>query len=113
MAHRVEQLIFVGFNTHVAALDADTGTVAWNWKIPKPRMSGYVTLLLRNATQLIVSSNGYMYCVEPSSGRLLWQNEMAGYGVGVASLAAVGTTGPSIVAAAAQATSAAAAASNA
>ena len=88
MAHSVRQLLFVGFNARVAALEADTGTLVWTWKAPKPMMSSYITLLLRNETQLIVSANGYMYCLDPSSGRMLWQNEMVGHGVGVASLGA-------------------------
>jgi len=102
MAHSVEQLLFVGFNSRVAALVADTGTLVWTWRVPKPRTAAYITLLLRNSNQLIVSANGYMYCLEPASGRMLWQNEMAGHGTGVASLTVAGVAVPAIVSAAAE-----------
>jgi outer membrane protein assembly factor BamB len=43
--------------------------------------SGYVTLLL-DEDRLIVSTNGYIYCLDPINGRILWHNPMKGYGMG-------------------------------
>ncbi len=81
-------LVFVGFNKQVAALDRNTGAIIWEWKAPKPWGTGYVTLLL-DGDRLIVSVNGYIYCLDPATGEQLWNNEMAGFGTGVTSLASV------------------------
>ena len=82
----LEQLIFVGFNSRVAALDRDTGALAWSWKSPKG--SGYTTVLV-DGDRLIVSVQGYTYCLIPTTGEQLWFNELPGMGSGVASLASV------------------------
>jgi hypothetical protein len=40
-----------------------------------------VTLLL-DGDRLIVSTNGYMYCLDPLTGTILWHNPLSGYGMG-------------------------------
>lgn len=79
----------------------------------EPKTSGYVTLLLEG-DQLVVSVNGYMYCLDTETGEQLWYNETKGFGTGVASLASFrGQSSSSALAAAAaqQAAQAAAVAS--
>jgi outer membrane protein assembly factor BamB len=86
-----EQLIFVGFNSRMAALDRDTGAVVWKWTSRKG--SGYTTLLL-DGDRLIVSVEGYTYCLNPEDGSEVWFNDLPGMGSGVATLASVrGTAG--------------------
>jgi hypothetical protein len=85
-AMSLDQLIFVGFNSRVAALDRDTGQLLWQWKARKG--SGYVTVLL-DGDRLIVSVIGYTYCLDPLSGQEYWFNELSGMGSGVACLASV------------------------
>src|SRR5271157_4303088 len=81
----VDQLIFVGLNGWVAALDRDSGEVVWYCS---ELNSGYTTLLL-DGDRLIASTNGYVYCLDPQTGRIVWRNPMRGYGTGVAHLASV------------------------
>ena len=38
---------------------------------------------------LIVSTNGYMFCLDPLTGQILWNNPLKGYGTGPASLVSV------------------------
>ena len=83
-----ENLVFVGFNSRVLALDRDTGDIVWSWQAPKPKSGGYVTLLL-DGDRLIVSVNGYMYCLEPETGDLFWNNDTKGCGTGVTSIVSV------------------------
>ena len=80
----LEDLIFVGFNSRVAALHRDDGRVVWHWMSPKG--SGYTTVLLDD-DRLIVSVIGYTYCLDPLTGQQYWVNELSGMGAGVASLA--------------------------
>jgi len=85
MATSIDQLIFVGFNGYVSALDRDTGHIVWSNDQLK---GGYVTLLL-DGDRLIVSTNGYMYGLDPITGSILWHNPMTGFGVGATSLTSV------------------------
>jgi outer membrane protein assembly factor BamB len=83
--HAVDQLVFVGLNGWVAALDRDSGEVVWyNSELD----SGYTTMLL-DGDRLIVSTNGYLYCLDPQSGKIVWRNPMSGYGTGIAHLVSV------------------------
>jgi outer membrane protein assembly factor BamB len=73
----IEQLIFIGLNGYVVALHRDSGEIVWsNEKLH----SGYVTLLL-DGDRLIASTSGYIYCLDPLTGKILWHNPMKGYGV--------------------------------
>lgn len=82
----LSDLIFVGFNSRVAALHRRTGRRMWDWRSPKGK--GYVTVLL-DGDRLIVSVIGYTYCLDALTGRELWSNELEGMGTGVVSLASV------------------------
>ena len=84
MNDRLRNIVFTGFNEYVIALDQNTGEVLWDWLSPKG--SGYISLLLADNQHLIVSVNGYTYCLDPATGDQRWFNELSGYGVGVASL---------------------------
>ena len=72
-----EDTIYVGFNSRVAAMDRKTGEIQWAWKSPKG--TGFVSLLLDD-DQLVVSVQGYMFCLDPATGEQLWYNEMEGFG---------------------------------
>lgn len=91
-------LVFLAFNSRVAALDRETGEVVWNWKSPKGT-SSHVALLL-DGDRLIVSIQGYTYCLDPYSGAQLWFNPLKGYGYGVPSLASLAGNSGSAAAAA-------------
>lgn len=82
----LEDLVFVGFNSYVVALDRYNGELVWKWRSPSG--SGYTTVLL-DGDRLIVSVVGYTYCLDPQTGRQVWVNELAGFGTGVATLASL------------------------
>jgi outer membrane protein assembly factor BamB len=82
----ISDLVFTAFNKRVAALDRDTGEIVWQWKAPSGET--YASLLL-DGDRLIVCIHGYMYALNAANGRLLWANDMKGFGFGVASLASV------------------------
>ena len=82
----LNDLVFTGFNSRVAALNRNTGAIVWRWAAPSG--STYTSLLL-DGDRLIVSVQGYMFALDAASGRQLWANEMKGFGFGIASLASV------------------------
>ena len=86
MAIDLDHLVFLGFNKRVAALDRRTGALVWDWKAPKGWQ--YVSLLLIDDEQLIVSACGYTYSLDPLTGEQQWYNELRGFGTGVTSIVA-------------------------
>jgi outer membrane protein assembly factor BamB len=88
MSVNVGNLVFVGFNSRVAALDVESGNTVWSWRAPDG--TGYVSLLLLDKQRLIASVVGYTYCLDPATGRQLWYNPLSGFGTGVTSLTALG-----------------------
>ena len=89
--YAVDDLVFVGFNSRIAALDRATGELVWDWKSPKG--SGFVALLLQG-DQLIVSVYGYTYALDPATGDTLWANLLKGFGAGIPCL--VSTSGSTL-----------------
>ena len=94
MVKDLNSIVFVGLNSRVAALDRETGETLWQWRAPKPRSGGYVSLLLLNEDRLIASVNGYTYCLDPLRGEERWYNELSGFGSGVTSIVAAGMQNP-------------------
>lgn len=84
---KLEQLLFVGLNARVVALDRDSGEIVWQWQSPKPK-SGYVILVVEK-NRIFVSVSGYLYCLEAATGEQLWYNPLKGFGSGIACLASV------------------------
>ncbi len=79
-------LVFVGFNSRVVALDRYSGEIVWDWKAPDG--SGYVSVQI-DGDRLIAGVNGYVYCLDPIYGQEVWRNPMKGFGLGVTSIASV------------------------
>ena len=99
----MNEFVFVGFNSRVAAVDRRTGDIVWEWKSPKGRHS-FVALLL-DGDQLFVSIHGYTYCLDARTGSEVWNNPFSGFGHGIPSLVSAG--GANSVSAAASAAAAA------
>jgi len=74
----IDRLVFVGLNGYALALDRDNGDIVWS---NNELRSGYTTLLL-DGDRLIVSTNGYIFCLNPLTGETLWHNPLRGYGSG-------------------------------
>jgi len=93
----IADLVFVGFNKRVAALDRYTGEKIWEWK--SKQGGGFVAILI-DGDRLIVSTQGYTYCLDPLFGQEVWANPLEGMGVGVPCLASI-RGGSTVVASAA------------
>jgi outer membrane protein assembly factor BamB len=104
----INDVVFVGFNKQIIALDRYTGEKIWDWKSPKG--TGYPAAIL-DGDRLVVSVLGYTYCLEPTTGALVWENELKGHGTGIASIVSIrgGSSGGAASQQAADAAAAAAA----
>ena len=93
MPKRTADLVFVGFNRRVVALQRKTGEIVWQWK--SPRGTGFVALL-PDGDLLFASVDGYTFALDPATGDQLWENPLSGLGTGVPCLATMrGTSGAS------------------
>jgi outer membrane protein assembly factor BamB len=91
-------VVYLGFNSRVIALDRYTGSVIWQWKAKKGR-SSYVAILL-DADRLIVSISGYTYGLDALTGEELWFNPLKGFGYGTPTLCSLhGNSGSTAAAA--------------
>jgi outer membrane protein assembly factor BamB len=81
----IDQLVFVGLGGRVVALDRDTGEIVWTSSV---RWGTDVSLLL-DGDRLIAALSGYLYCLDPRDGRVLWHNPLKGYGMGPSALTSV------------------------
>lgn len=106
----LQQLLFLGLNGRVAALDRDSGEIVWEWTAKDPEkqraVGGYMTLLVDQG-ELFVSANGYTYRLDPLTGAELWANPLRGWGVGPTALATSTASSMQVLTAAAAAKQAA------
>ncbi len=84
--NKIKDIVFTGFNKQVIALDRYSGKVIWDWKAPKG--SGYAAILL-DGDRLVISVRGYIYCLDPLTGKQVWENELKGYGTGIPSVVSI------------------------
>ena len=95
----IKDLVFIGLNRRVAAVNSNNGEIVWEWKAPKG--SGFVNVLPIEGNRLIVSVMGYTYCLDATNGGQFWYNGLSGFGIGVASLTTMSNSGANSAAAAA------------
>ncbi len=81
----LQDLLFVGFNGRVVALQQRNGLLVWEWMCPKP--SSQMVALLVQGDRIYASSAGYTYCLDALNGMQLWENPLKGLGTGVPCLA--------------------------
>jgi outer membrane protein assembly factor BamB len=81
----LQDLLFVGFNGRVVALERRSGELVWEWKCPKP--SSQMVAVLVQGERIYASSAGYTYCLDALNGEQLWGNTLKGMGTGVPCLA--------------------------
>ena len=82
----IAELAFVGVNRRVIALDRYSGDLVWSWRAPKG--SGFVSVLL-DGDRLLAGVGGYVYCLDPLYGQLVWANPLKGHGTGVTSITTI------------------------
>ncbi len=83
MARRRQTLVHVGIKHWVLALDADTGAEVWRTKLK----SGDYVVLHRAGDRLFAANHGEIFCLDPATGAIRWNNKLPGLGWGIATFA--------------------------
>ena len=82
MAELSKSLILTGIKGHVIALDKATGHEVWRTKLKR---SDFVNLM-SDGNVIFAATSGEVFSLDAGTGTILWNNRMAGLGLGLVSL---------------------------
>lgn len=90
MARLQSGFVYIGIKTSVLALDRKTGEVRWTVKLPVKFGGSSVSGLANvycDGDALFASAAGEMFCLDPKTGAIVWQNQLKRMGTGFVSIA--------------------------
>jgi outer membrane protein assembly factor BamB len=76
-------LIFIGIAGYVIALDRGTGREIWRTAL---KGGDFVNVALLDDA-LYATTKGELFCIDPATGILRWQNQLKGLGRGLVTIA--------------------------
>jgi outer membrane protein assembly factor BamB len=86
----INDIVYVGVNRQVLALDRQTGTVIWKTAFPRRFLSlssdSFVNVLFERGS-VFAHADGKLYCLDAATGHVKWENSLKGCGHGIATLA--------------------------
>jgi outer membrane protein assembly factor BamB len=95
---KLQEIILIGVKHTVCAVSKANGAVLWTTKLPGGLGGDFVTVA-SDGERVFAHSSGQLFCLDLWSGRMLWTNELRGYGYGLASICVPGTaTSPDLAA---------------
>lgn len=80
-----EDIILIGVKHSVSAVSRTFGTIHWTTKLQGGLAENFVTVAC-DGDRVFAHSAGKLYCLDLSNGRVLWTNELRGFGFGLASI---------------------------
>ena len=83
---RMPEAVVVYVGGYVHALNPMTGDTVWSTKLPKAYKSSIGGAII-DGDVVLAGVGGRVYCLDITDGRLLWQNDMPGMGLGMVSVA--------------------------
>ena len=86
---KAPEIILIGVKHSVSAISRANGQVLWTTKLPGGIGSDFVAVAC-DGERIFAHSSGQLFCMDLSSGRMLWTNELSGYGYGLASICVPG-----------------------
>ena len=86
---KTDDFLLLGLKNCVTAISRSTGKTIWCTNLPGGMGYDFVTLL-NDGERVYAHSKGKLHALDLTDGRLLWSNDLPGYGYGMASLALPG-----------------------
>jgi outer membrane protein assembly factor BamB len=86
--------VLIGVQGHVASIKKETGELSWKTHIAGGFGDAFVSLA-SDGTFIFAHTRGKLFCLDASSGELLWTNDLPGLGYGIASICAIPGTSDS------------------
>ena len=75
-------LLYIGIKGCVIALDRSTGAEVWRTKLTGP---DFVNVAV-DGTKIFAATHGEIFCLNSTSGEVVWRNPLKGLGYGLASI---------------------------
>jgi outer membrane protein assembly factor BamB len=85
--------IYIGIAGTVLALDRGTGAEIWHAGL---KGTDFVNVVL-DGDRVLAATKGELFCVDASTGRILWNNELRGFGRGLMTVATANSPFGSVV----------------
>ena len=82
---------FVGVQGHALAFKKETGEMLWQTKLGGGFGDSFVSLA-SDGTFVFAHTRGKLFCLDATSGQILWNNDLPGLGYGIASLCTLAVT---------------------
>ncbi len=95
---KTSDLIFVGIKGSVVALHRATGQQVWATRL---KGGEFVNVVVEPGA-ILATNYGEIFCLDPLTGKLRWQNPLKGFGRGLATIATENNLGGGMTAAMAQ-----------
>jgi len=82
-------LIYIGIKGSVVALNRESGDIVWTANLK----GGDFVNVVRDENDLFATTRGEVFCLDPATGAVRWNNPPRGFGTGLATIST--TTAPS------------------
>jgi len=79
------EVILIGLKRRVAAIARGNGKILWSTELSGGMTADFVTLVC-DGTTVFAYTGGHLHGLDFTTGRILWVNELPGFGYGVGSL---------------------------
>lgn len=83
-------LMFAASNRVVMALDRYTGRPVWRIKLPR-FFGGSIVTIMAAGNEVFIGRGGYVYCLDRSTGGVLWERGISTSGGGLVMMATDGS----------------------
>ena len=88
-----DNILLLGLKQTVTAISKCDGRTLWTTELPTAFSGDNFVTVLSDGHFVFAHTYGKLHCLDLANGRVLWSNDLKGYGYGVASLCFPG--GPS------------------
>ena len=85
---KTSEMVYIGIRGSVVALNRATGTQVWATKL---KGTDFVNVVV-DGEIVIASTYGAIFCLDGLTGKLLWQNPLRGFGIGLSAIATAQNT---------------------
>jgi outer membrane protein assembly factor BamB len=90
MNRDLSETVFIGMRGHVLAVDRRTGFEIWRTHL---KSASFVNVAL-DGPDLFATTLGEMFCLDPTTGSIRWNNPLRGMGYGLICIAGASNQAP-------------------
>jgi outer membrane protein assembly factor BamB len=83
------EYMLLGVKSCVTLIEKSSGDILWSTKLPGGMGNGFVTVT-SDGKMVFAHTSGQIHGLDLNTGKILWSNELKGYGYGIASICVPG-----------------------